>query len=650
MKKPVSCFVVRIASLGRDPSGLEAKNADNFAFMNASYIAFSILILTPVAPLSAVESKTWQQFVTSRKEGTEPILPDFSFAGYHGGVDAIPDIKGPIFDVTQYGAKGDGRTDDQDAIQKTIDAAEAAGGGVVFFPVGTFLVNVDMANRRPILVRKGSIVLRGSGATKGGTMLLIDEPTLKVKAGAESDTATESESGEAEPDWMIQVQPEKEAKNRKLGKVVGDTPREAFTLALDKADKIKPGMWVTLYVKGKAMVPDVIAPYTESDLSAEWTRIHKSGLSLQEHHLVKSVDGNQVTLREPVKTAIKASHGWTVSEYQNIAEVGIEDICFVGGWVGKFVHHRSHMDDNGWCGLKLFNVVDSWVRRCAFINFNACIGAESSAYTSVMEVVLAGTMGHVSIDAHRRSTGMFFGLMEDRMEHQGNLRDTTHGIGAAGSAVATVFWRYTMQPKESFDMHGAAPYATLFDAVEGGNFSGSGGPVPSFPNHLKHFVAWNFNQRVAPAKFANKKGEYDFWGGRPSLVMPIIVGMHGKLSPLNEKTVSIYESPGKAVEPASLFEAQLALRFGGKCPAWVAEAQAHWSKMNKDLPNFPHSGDNTPWVAKKRAQIIQMILDTPMVKKKLDKDAILKEWPTNDGKPWVKPDSGGGMEGFGFMQ
>jgi hypothetical protein len=55
-------------------------------------------------------------------------------------------------------------------------------------------------------------------------------------------------------------------------------------------------------------------------------------------------------------------------------------------------------------------------------------------------------------------------------------------------------------------------------------------------------------------------------------------------------------------------------------------------------------------VAKKRAQIIQMILDTPMVKNKLDKDAILKEWPTNDGKPWVKPDSGGVMEGFGFMQ
>ena len=49
-------------------------------------------------------------------------------------------------------------------------------------------------------------------------------------------------------------------------------------------------------------------------------------------------------------------------------------------------------------------------------------------------------------------------------------------------------------------------------------------------------------------------------------------------------------------------------------------------------------------------QIIQMILDTPMRKWKLDKGSIWKEWPTNDGKPWVEPDSKGGMEGLGFMQ
>ena len=594
----------------------------------------------------AVESPTWRQFVQAKSNGAEPILPDFSFAGYHAGADPIPDVKGPVFNVTRFGAKGDGQADDQEAIQKAINAAEARGGGVVFFPPGTFRVNADLNNRRPITIRKGHIVLRGSGATKGGTVILIDEPTLKIKPGGEQAAVKDISNGsEVAAEWMIRIQPNKQKTEMKSVKVTGDTPRETFILTVENAAHLRPGMWITLSVKGQAVVADMIAPYQESDMPAAWKRIHgtdsKMGMEVEEHHLVKSVQGNRITLREPVKTGIRASHGWIVSEYPNIAEIGVEDICFQGGWLGKYVHHRSYTDDNGWAALKMNNVVDSWIRRCAVINFNMCLGVDDCAYTSVMQCVLGGTMGHMAFDNLRRSTGILVGLMDDRLEHQQGLRDTTHGIGVAGSAVSSVFWRYVMQVDESFDMHGNFPYATLFDRIEGGNFSGSGGPIQSFPNHLQHCVAWNFHQRKVPTRFANHKNEYDFWGGRPSLVMPLLIGMHGELGPINTKTVGLYESPGQPVEPESLYEAQLALRFGGKCPGWVAQAKADWAKMNTNLPDFPHSGDNTPWVAKKRLQTIQMILDSPMVKEYFDKHdpkgALIKQWPTRDGQPWVSP-------------
>src|SRR6516165_9192496 len=44
-----------------------------------------------------------------------------------------------VFNVLDYGAKGDGTNDDTAAVQKAIDACAAQGGGQVLLPAGTFL-------------------------------------------------------------------------------------------------------------------------------------------------------------------------------------------------------------------------------------------------------------------------------------------------------------------------------------------------------------------------------------------------------------------------------------------------------------------------------------------------------------------------------
>lgn len=59
-------------------------------------------------------------------------------AALEGGYAPAPD---GVYNVRAFGAEGDGVTDDTAAIQATLNAAKAAGGGRVYLPTGTYLVD-----------------------------------------------------------------------------------------------------------------------------------------------------------------------------------------------------------------------------------------------------------------------------------------------------------------------------------------------------------------------------------------------------------------------------------------------------------------------------------------------------------------------------
>ncbi|MBA1244267.1 putative Ig domain-containing protein [Pseudomonas japonica] len=69
-----------------------------------------------------------------------------------------------IFNVKDFGAVGDGVTDDTAAIQATIDAAAAAGGGTVFVPTGTFIVSAGEEPSDGCLMLKSNVYMEGAGA------------------------------------------------------------------------------------------------------------------------------------------------------------------------------------------------------------------------------------------------------------------------------------------------------------------------------------------------------------------------------------------------------------------------------------------------------------------------------------------------------
>lgn len=71
------------------------------------------------------------------------------------------------YDVTDYDAKGDGQQPDHVAIQAAIDAAAANGGGVVWLPPGTYLLQagITLLNR----FRSSALVGKRTGLKAEGT-------------------------------------------------------------------------------------------------------------------------------------------------------------------------------------------------------------------------------------------------------------------------------------------------------------------------------------------------------------------------------------------------------------------------------------------------------------------------------------------------
>ncbi|HKE24720.1 MAG TPA: glycoside hydrolase family 28 protein [Bryobacteraceae bacterium] len=67
------------------------------------------------------------------------------------------------FDVTEFGAVGDGTTLATPAINKAIDTAAAAGGGTVYFPAGTFLSgSIHLKSNVALYLDQGSTILASS--------------------------------------------------------------------------------------------------------------------------------------------------------------------------------------------------------------------------------------------------------------------------------------------------------------------------------------------------------------------------------------------------------------------------------------------------------------------------------------------------------
>ena len=98
-----------------------------------------------------------------------------------------------VYDVTKYGAKGDGKAYDTDAVRQATAALAAAGGGSLLFPApGTYLTGAfNVSSHTHVEIEAGATVL---GSTRGSDWPLLIAGEVWPQFGHGSDCKPGEES------------------------------------------------------------------------------------------------------------------------------------------------------------------------------------------------------------------------------------------------------------------------------------------------------------------------------------------------------------------------------------------------------------------------------------------------------------------------
>jgi hypothetical protein len=101
-------------------------------------------------------------------------------------VGTFLDQGGAVFNVKAYGATGNGATNDSPSVQNAVNAAIAAGGGVVYFPAGTYFLDAPKANATVAITNSRSDIVSLAGVGMGTQLkfntivgLSLPQPTLQ---------------------------------------------------------------------------------------------------------------------------------------------------------------------------------------------------------------------------------------------------------------------------------------------------------------------------------------------------------------------------------------------------------------------------------------------------------------------------------------
>ncbi len=457
-------------------------------------------------------------------------LPDFSFAGYHFGEDPIPKPK-VVANVKDFGAKGDGKTDDTEAFKNAIEATKA---GAILIPEGRYIL------RNILWIEKSNIVLRGEGANK--TILHFPVEMEDVRPNSSATTSGRPTSGYSWSGGFLWVKGW--ARQEKISAIVSEHKRGEKTLTIEKSSGVKVGQRVVVELKDDG--DKTLLAHLYSNDSGDVGKITEP-ISVRMISRVAAVNGECITLERPLRWDIRKTWQPTLKSFTpSVSEVGIEELAISF----PLKPYQGHFTERGMNGIAMTGVSDCWIRNIRISNCDSGVFVGGSTCT----------IDGLRIDGNRKATrgdtghhGVTMGqdCMLQRFDFRTKfIHDITFSNRQAGNVV-----KNGKGLNLSFDHHKRAPYENLICNVD----VGTGSQV------------WRCGGGKQLGKNCGARGT--FWGIRAKIDMPPppagfgpnsinIVGLRTSVASTKDLNGTWFEAiPPEELQPADIHAAQLARRL-----------------------------------------------------------------------------------------
>ena len=273
---------------------------------------------------SELYAPTWTPDQPATSDGR--FLHDFSYAGYRYGARPPADPPGAVHDVVKtYKADPTGKADASSAIQGAIAAASKAGGGIVYFPPGTYRID------QRLTVEASGVVLRGAG-----TSSVLRFPR---KSGV-AHSAHITFSGLVTRDSVRTL--------------AADAPARAERVLLHGTDGLDVGDDVSV---GFVITPEFIA---EHGMEGTWKTFAGKYQTIFRRKVVaidRTKSPHEVTLDVPLRYPVKIRDGAGLQkETGYLREVGIEHLSVSDAvaWSDAWAEDRVHV-------ITMNDVADAWI-------------------------------------------------------------------------------------------------------------------------------------------------------------------------------------------------------------------------------------------------------------------------------------------------